>query len=206
MIISISLFIENNLEAILISIDQVGSMISASSVIYDNPNLIKNFNYIKSRITIFSNVEYKLKTIFQHSSFKTELIFSKIPGPQEPSPFFEYEQKNVTIKNKVIILNGTLTIPSNKSFLNEGKFPAIILITGSGLRNRDEEILRHKPFLVISDFLIKLGFAILRFDDRDTGLDINIFSNSDIFDFVGDLICQINYLKSLYFIILLIAQ
>ncbi|MFN3411596.1 MAG: alpha/beta hydrolase family protein, partial [Exilispira sp.] len=128
LIISKSLLIENNLEAILISIDQGGSMIPASSVIYDKANLIINFNNIKARITILSNVEDKLKTIFQLGSFKTELIFSKIPGSQEPLPFF------------------------------------------------------------------------LRFDDRGSGLDNNIFLNSDIFDFVSDLVCQINYLKSLDFI------
>jgi hypothetical protein len=42
----------------------------------------------------------------------------------------------------------------------EGLFPAVILITGSGAQNRDEELLGHKPFLVIADYLTKNGIAV----------------------------------------------
>lgn len=200
LVISKNLFIKDKLDAILISIDQGGSMIPASLVKYEDSNLIVSFDSIKAKITILNKNEDKLKTIFQQGSFKTELSFSKIPRPQHPIPPYEYEEKEVTLTNAKINLNGTLTVPSNKSLSKEGKFPAIILITGSGAQNRDEEIFGHKPFLVISDFLTKLGFVTLRVDDRGVGIDSKIISNSDTFDFISDAICQINYLKSLDFI------
>jgi len=46
-----------------------------------------------------------------------------------------------------------------------GNFPVVILITGSGPQNRDEELLGHKPFLVIADYLTRNGIGVLRYDD-----------------------------------------
>ncbi len=54
-----------------------------------------------------------------------------------------------------------MTLPDTQK-----KYPAVILVTGSGAQNRDEEILGHKPFLVIADHLTKAGIAVLRYDDR----------------------------------------
>ncbi len=200
LVISKNLFIKDKLDAILISIDQGGSMIPASYVKYEDSNLIVSFDSIKAKIIILNKNENNLKTIFQQGSFKTELVFAKIPRPQQPIPPYEYEEKEVTLDNGDVILNGTLTIPVNNSLSKDGKYPAIILITGSGAQNRDEEIFGHKPFLVISDFLTKLGFVVLRVDDRGVGIDSKIISESDTFDFVSDAICQINYLKSCDFV------
>ena len=60
-----------------------------------------------------------------------------------------------------IKLAGTLTTPDG-----DGPFPAIVLISGSGPQNRDEELLGHKPFLVLSDYFTRNGIAVLRYDDR----------------------------------------
>jgi uncharacterized protein len=59
---------------------------------------------------------------------------------------------------------GTLTMPENGS-----KFPAVLLITGSGPEDRDETIFGHKPFKVIAEYLSNRGFAVLRVDDRGVG-------------------------------------
>lgn len=200
LVISKNLFDFNKLDAILISIDQGGSMIGATSFNSDNSSITFNFDNIKAKIIILESNNDKLKTIFTQGKVKSEIIFSKIPRPQQPIPPFEYEQKEVKINNQDIILNGTLTIPSNKAFSQDGKLPAIVLITGSGAQNRDEEIFSHKPFLVISDFLTKNGFCVLRVDDRGVGQDSKIISNSDTFDFVQDAISEVNYLKNLEFI------
>jgi predicted acyl esterase len=61
-------------------------------------------------------------------------------------------------------LAGTLTIPSGK-----GPFPAVLLITGSGPQDRDESLMGHKPFLVLSDWLTRKGIVVLRVDDRGVG-------------------------------------
>ena len=70
--------------------------------------------------------------------------------PQEPIPPFPYLSEDVSIRNEKagITLSGTFTRPEKGE-----KFPAVVLITGSGPQNRDEELMGHKPFLVLSDYL-----------------------------------------------------
>ena len=58
----------------------------------------------------------------------------------------------------------TLTKPRAR-----GRYPAVLLITGSGAQNRNEETLGHKPFMVIADALTRRGIAVLRVDDRGVG-------------------------------------
>ena len=45
----------------------------------------------------------------------------------------------------------------------------MLMVTGSGQENRDEEVFDHKPFLVIADYLARHGVATLRYDDRGFG-------------------------------------
>lgn len=75
-----------------------------------------------------------------------------IKRPQEPAKPYSYYSEEVTFQNVKanIALAGMLTLPTK-----EGNFPVVILISGSGPQNRDEEILGHKPFLVLSDYLTK---------------------------------------------------
>jgi len=86
-------------------------------------------------------------------------------------------------------LAGTLTMP-NKT----GVFPAVILITGSGPQNRDEEILDHKPFLVIADYLTRNGIAVLRFDDRGTNESKGDFKAATSMDFSTDVEAALDFL------------
>ncbi len=112
--------------------------------------------------------------------------------PQEPIKPYPYYSEEVKFENKKdkIELAGTLTLPEKN-----GKFPAVILITGSGPQNRDEELLGHKPFLVLSDFLTKNGIAVLRFDDRGTAKSTGDFKNATTFDFATDVEYAIEYLQ-----------
>lgn len=113
--------------------------------------------------------------------------------PQEPKAPFPYYEEEVTFNNKEdgISLSGTLTLPSKK-----GSFPAVVLISGSGAQNRDEEIMGHKPFLVLADHLTRKGIAVLRFDDRGTGKSGGDFKSSTSADFCKDVAAAVNYLKS----------
>lgn len=112
--------------------------------------------------------------------------------PQEPVAPFPYISEEVNIKNEQdgIILSGTLTLPKKGD-----KFPAAILITGSGAQNRDEEIMGHKPFLVIADHLTRNGIAVLRCDDRGTAASQGIFANATNEDFAKDTEAMLNYLR-----------
>lgn len=112
--------------------------------------------------------------------------------PQEPTEF-NYYIEDVTFQNTKdnISLGGTLTLPNK-----EGKFPVVVLISGSGPQNRDSELLGHKPFLVIADYLTKKGIGVLRFDDRGVGEskgDRNIATTKD---FANDVSAAVEYLKA----------
>jgi hypothetical protein len=103
--------------------------------------------------------------------------------PQEPKPPFPYVSEDVPIVNAPgqAVLAGTLTRPKGA-----GPFPAVILITGSGPQNRDEELLGHKPFLVLADHLTRRGIAVLRYDDRGVGRSTGRFATATTADFASD--------------------
>lgn len=113
--------------------------------------------------------------------------------PQEPKAPYGYYTEEITFSNEKGEFNlaGTLSMPSK-----DGKFPAIILISGSGPQNRDEELLGHKPFLVIADYFTKKGFAVLRYDDRGVGHSGGTYKNATSADFAGDALAAFTYLQS----------
>ncbi|MBK6876865.1 MAG: alpha/beta hydrolase [Ignavibacteria bacterium] len=113
--------------------------------------------------------------------------------PQEPVKPYPYYSEDITFQNVKanISLAGTLTLPEK-----EGSFPVVIMISGSGPQNRDEELLGHKPFLVISDHLTKNGIGVLRFDDRGVGKSEGEFKTSTSADFATDVESAIAYLKT----------
>ena len=87
-------------------------------------------------------------------------------------------------------LAGTLTLPYGV----EGQVPAVILITGSGAQNRDEELMGHKPFKVIAEYLSARGYAVLRCDDRGVGESTGDMAHATTLDFAKDVEYQLDYL------------
>ena len=85
--------------------------------------------------------------------------------PQTPVGPFPYATEEVSFTNGDAVLKGTLTLPDNC----DRKTPVLIMVTGSGLQNRDEELFGHKPFAVIADAFARAGIATLRYDDRGFG-------------------------------------
>jgi pimeloyl-ACP methyl ester carboxylesterase len=112
--------------------------------------------------------------------------------PQEPKPPFPYDEEEVSYENKRdgVKLAGTLTLPRGKT-----SSPSVILITGSGPQNRNEELLGHKPFLVLADYLTRRGVAVLRVDDRGVGGSTGAVSNSTSENFAADALAGIEFLK-----------
>lgn len=113
--------------------------------------------------------------------------------PQEPQEPFGYRIEEVVFPNPGagIKLAGTLTLPEG-----EGIFPAVVMISGSGAQNRDEEILGHKPFWIIADHLTRNGIAVLRFDDRGVGASEGDASTGTTYDFATDALSAVRYLKT----------
>jgi len=113
--------------------------------------------------------------------------------PQNPTKPYPYREEEVSYDNKLqnVTLAATLTIPQGK-----GPFPAVVLITGSGPQDRDESLLGHKPFLVLSDYLTRHGIAVLRADDRGTVKSTGDFKTATTADFATDTEAGIVYLKN----------
>src|SRR5205085_2722362 len=113
--------------------------------------------------------------------------------PQDPVKPYPYREEELTYENKAqgVTLAATLTIPSRK-----GPFPAVVLITGSGPQDRDEALLGHRPFLVLSDYLTRKGIAILRADDRGVGKSTGSFGKATTADFSTDAEAGVAYLKT----------
>lgn len=120
--------------------------------------------------------------------------FSQNNRPQEPKPPFNYVSQDITFPNAKannIKLAGTLTLPKDI------KNPAVaILISGSGPQNRNEELLGHKPFLVLADYLTNNGIAVLRYDDRGIADSEGDFNTATTFDLASDVEAAVNYLKT----------
>lgn len=76
------------------------------------------------------------------------------------------KESEVVVRNGAdkISLGGTLARPD--SVAPKG---AVLLLSGSGSQNRDEEVFGHRPFKVLSDYLVSRGYAVLRTDDRGVG-------------------------------------
>ena len=104
-----------------------------------------------------------------------------------------YSEEEVSYWNLTdsVKIGGTLTIPNK-----QGKFPATLLITGSGQQDRDETLMGHKPFKVIAEYLSEKGIAVLRVDDRGKGKSTGKFSKSTGTDFVKDVLAGIEFLKN----------
>lgn len=114
-----------------------------------------------------SVTEYRFNTNLEDSLFDK----GKSPErrrPQVPTKPYSYREEEVLYKNNTagIKLAATLTIPAGK-----GPFPGVVLISGSGPMDRDEDLgdVGHKPFLVLADYLTRKGIIVLRADKRGVG-------------------------------------
>lgn len=99
-----------------------------------------------------------------------------VSRPQTPQPPYPYAEQQVRIKEKngrYVLISGTLTMPTQQPKA------LVVLISGSGWQNRDEELFAHKPFAVIADDLTRQGYAVFRYDDFPKA----VFAKSTTYDF-----------------------
>lgn len=145
--------------------------------------------------------EGELKGTFSQMGMKLPLDMK--PGvvthnrPQHPVEPYPYQTKDVAFQN--VAANawfaGTLVYP--EGYKEGDKVPVLIMVTGSGAENRDEEVFDHKPFLVIADYLARHGVASLRFDDRGVGKSTGSMEGATTKDFAEDALAGIEMLRGL---------
>lgn len=145
-------------------------------------------------------VENKLKGTFVQGGMTLPLEMSREAiekpernRPQEPKEPFPYYSEAVSFENPEadIVLAGTLTLPKEP-----GEHPVVVLISGSGPQDRNEELAGHKPFLVIADYLTRNGIGVLRFDDRGVGESTGDFKQATSPDFATDVESAVTFLKA----------
>jgi hypothetical protein len=190
---------ENGYTSTMDSPDQGAKGIPVKSTNYENgilkiemPNIKLEYSGELKSGTISGNLKQNGMSFPMNLS--KEVIQKRVAiRPQEPKKPYPYYSEDITFENKKdnITLAGTLSLPKK-----EGTFPVVLLISGSGPQNRDEELLGHKPFLVLSDYLTRNGIAVLRFDDRGTALSEGNFKSATSLDFASDVEAGIQYLKT----------
>lgn len=108
--------------------------------------------------------------------------------PQEPQPPFPYDSKDLRfachVENQEI--RGTLTLPAVQKAKG-----VVVLISGSGLQDRDETICAHKPFKLIADHLTRAGYAVFRYDDAPMA----VFQRLTTYDFADQVETIIDTLR-----------
>lgn len=135
-------------------------------------------------------------------SLKLDLQPGKVPQverPQTPKKPYPYVTEEVTFENKAegAVLSGTLTYPYMHFKYADGTIPVVLMVTGSGLQNRDEEVFGHKPFAVIANYLAFNGIASLRYDDRGIGGSTGPINGTTTLNNKADADAGIAYLRSL---------
>lgn len=190
---------DGNFKATLNSLDQGSGEIPLEEVSITDRHL-----YLAGKIGIQIEGDYdegyqRITAEFRQGPGRFPLVFKRVDAlqalnrPQEPKPPFPYRVEEVVYHNTDadVQLAATLTVPEG-----DGPFPAVVLLTGSGPQNRDEQLLGHKPFLVIADFLTLNGIAVLRADDRGVAGSTGNFASATTADFARDGLAGIEYLKS----------
>ncbi len=115
--------------------------------------------------------------------------------PQTPRQPHAYESVDTVFRSTDgTLLSGTLVLPRTTS---SAKMPAVVLVSGSGPQNRDEELFDHKPIAVIADRLAAKGIASFRYDDRGTAKSGGNFAESTFYDFAADASAALSFVKSL---------
>lgn len=161
---------------VLYSPMQKAEPIRPSSWAFSNDSLSIQIKSLGIKMTLrYEAYDSSFSGRFKQGLLSTHITFRPSNGlfeprrPQEPQQPFPYIETRLILKRKVghnkINIGATLTVPGGA----DGNIPCVLLVSGSGMQNRDEELLGHKPFWVLSDYLARNGIASLRYDDRGTG-------------------------------------
>jgi pimeloyl-ACP methyl ester carboxylesterase len=191
---------EDSLIATMDSPDQGAFGIAVQDVNFaDNQlSLLMNMPPIQYEGTLNSAGE--IEGVFKQGGLEIPMVLSQNEvkksskkRPQEPTEPFPYRSEDIIFENEIdgIKLAGTLTLPSKGD-----NFGAVVLISGSGPQDRNESLVGHKPFLVLSDYLTRQGIAVLRYDDRGTAESEGDFSAATSVELKRDVAAAVNYLRS----------
>jgi pimeloyl-ACP methyl ester carboxylesterase len=194
------------LNATLDSLDQGALAMPASSIVREGQKirielkqvngvfsgtLDKDLTTIEGTWTQGTPLPLMLKKTSDKDLAKELAPRKRLQDPVKPYPYREVEVSYENTSATGVTLAATLTLPQGI-----GPFPAVLLITGSGAQDRNEEVFGHRPFLVLADYLTRHGFAVLRADDRGFAKSTGNFASATTADFATDAEAGIAFLKT----------
>jgi pimeloyl-ACP methyl ester carboxylesterase len=102
--------------------------------------------------------------------------------------------QTVTFPGNGFNLTGTLSQPSGSPNA-KGRYPAIILVAGSGFQDRDENIAGVPVFAQLAGGLADAGYYVLRYDKRGTGQSGGREEAATIDDYAEDLRAAVRFVR-----------
>lgn len=199
--LTLEVSISKDTTAFLGSPAQTKELIPATKIVLRNDSLLFSVKQLKATFkgkinqtkdSVFGNFKQMFVNI-PLCLVKKEKPEITINRPQNPPANPSYIQEEISFRTEGVDyeFKGTLTYPKK-----EGKYPLMIMISGSGLQNRDEEIMQHRPFAVIADYMANNGIAVFRYDDRGFGSEDTALFNATTLDFANDVESALNALKN----------
>ena len=192
---------EDGLSATLFSLDQGNAQVPVESVTLSGAAITMSMPAAGASYEgTLSTEDGKITGTFTQGGGSTTLVLERaseddvdLRRPQDPVEPFPYVAEDVSYPNPDggHTMAGTFTRPAEG-----GPFPAVILISGSGPQDRNEALMGHRPFLVLSDHLTRRGIAVLRYDDRGVGQSTGNFATATSPDFASDALAAVAYLKA----------
>jgi len=103
------------------------------------------------------------------------------------------ERELTVVASDGTAMGATLTTPA------DGKRPkaTVVLATGSGTQNRDEEVFGKKPFKTLAEYLSANGYAVLRVDDRGIGNPADA-AKATVDTYISDVTAAVTVADSLF--------
>lgn len=102
-----------------------------------------------------------------------------------------YQVTDIEIPSDGAVLAGTLCMPEQPCAL-------VVMVSGSGPQNRDEELMGHRPFAVLADSLARAGIASIRYDDRGVARSTGDFAAATTDTFAIDAQRVVEHARTLF--------
>ena len=199
---------DGQLSGVLLSPAQTDAEIPLSGVTYDGTRLTFDQEALGASFSGVVDGD-EIRGVFQQASVDFKLTFTRavprdypvgdgpvtlVARPQEPRDF-PYRREAVTFPGGAdsVRLAGELTLPEN-----EPPRALAILLGGSGPTDRNAFLgsqINHSTFLVLSDYLTRRGYGVLRYDDRGVGESSGDFATATSEDMARDAHAAVRFLR-----------